>query len=64
MEITEDLWWKSFEKYAEEFAKARPNYETLDEKTQEIGALFQYELDIYNGGFFFKHFLIGDIVAI
>ena len=26
MEITEDLWWKSFEKYAEEFAKARPNY--------------------------------------
>ena len=32
MEITEDLWWKSFEKYAEEFAKARPNYETLDEK--------------------------------
>ena len=51
MEITEDLWWKSFEKYGEEFAKARPNYETLDEKTQEIGALFQYELDIYNGGF-------------
>ena len=39
MEITEDLWWKSFEKYGEEFAKARPNYETLDEKTQEIGCL-------------------------
>ncbi|WP_027129129.1 DMP19 family protein [Fusobacterium perfoetens] len=51
MEVTEDLWWKTFEKYGEKFAEAKPNYDNLDEKTQEIGALFQYELDIYNGGF-------------
>ncbi|MCI6152257.1 MAG: DMP19 family protein [Fusobacterium perfoetens] len=51
MEVTEDLWWKTFEKYGEKFAEAKPNYNNLDEKIQEIGALFQYELDIYNGGF-------------
>lgn len=51
MEVTEDLWWKTFEEYGEKFAEAKPNYDNLDKKTQEIGALFQYELDIYNGGF-------------
>lgn len=51
MEVTEELWWETFEKYGEKFAEARLDYDNLDEKTQEIGALFQYELDIYNGGF-------------
>lgn len=51
MEVTEELWWETLEKYGEKFAKARPDYDNLDKKTQEIGALFQYELDIYNGGF-------------
>lgn len=47
----EKQWWDAFDAYGTAFERACPDYESLDVKTQTIGALMKLELDMYNGGF-------------
>ena len=49
--ISEDLWWDTFEEYSIKFGEARPDYKKLKPEEAEIGALFNMELDMHNGGF-------------
>lgn len=49
--ISEDLWWDTFEEYSIKFGEVRPDYKKLKPEEAEIGALFNMELDMHNGGF-------------
>lgn len=51
IDINEDLWFDTFEEYSIKFGDVRPDYKKLKPEEAKMGALFNMELDMHNGGF-------------